>query len=218
MNTESCHCGLLSCKEVNTRDKDNKFTLQPLPYAENSLEPYISEKTVKFHYGKHLAAYIDNTNKLKAGTQFDDQPIHEIIKKASGGLFNNAAQVFNHYFYFEALHHSGAQAPRGKLSNLLEKNFGSFEDFKEKFTQAGTALFGSGWVWLVQEDDKLEIWPAPNAENPLKNLRVGIPVPVSVPPLPLTPFHVQVLVLLAEVVIFELPRSEERRVGKECRL
>ena len=111
MNTESCHCGLLSCKEVNTRDKDNKFTLQPLPYAENSLEPYISEKTVKFHYGKHLAAYIDNTNKLKAGTQFDDQPIHEIIKKASGGLFNNAAQVFNHYFYFEALHHSGAQAP-----------------------------------------------------------------------------------------------------------
>ena len=91
MNTESCHCGLLSCKEVNTRDKDNKFTLQPLPYAENSLEPYISEKTVKFHYGKHLAAYIDNTNKLKAGTQFDDQPIHEIIKKASGGLFNNAA-------------------------------------------------------------------------------------------------------------------------------
>ena len=70
MNTESCHCGLLSCKEVNTRDKDNKFTLQPLPYAENSLEPYISEKTVKFHYGKHLAAYIDNTNKLKAGTQF----------------------------------------------------------------------------------------------------------------------------------------------------
>ena len=169
MNTESCHCGLLSCKEVNTRDKDNKFTLQPLPYAENSLEPYISEKTVKFHYGKHLAAYIDNTNKLKAGTQFDDQPIHEIIKKASGGLFNNAAQVFNHYFYFEALHHSGAQAPRGKLSNLLEKNFGSFEDFKEKFTQAGTALFGSGWVWLVQEDDKLEIWPVPNAENPLKN-------------------------------------------------
>ena len=101
MNTESCHCGLLSCKEVNTRDKDNKFTLQPLPYAENSLEPYISEKTVKFHYGKHLAAYIDNTNKLKAGTQFDDQPIHEIIKKASGGLFNNAAQVFNHYFYFK---------------------------------------------------------------------------------------------------------------------
>ena len=121
MNTESCHCGLLSCKEVNTRDKDNKFTLQPLPYAENSLEPYISEKTVKFHYGKHLAAYIDNTNKLKAGTQFDDQPIHEIIKKASGGLFNNAAQVFNHYFYFEALHHSGVQAPRGKLSNLLKK-------------------------------------------------------------------------------------------------
>lgn len=131
MNTESCHCGLLSCKEVNTRDKDNKFTLQPLPYAENSLEPYISEKTVKFHYGKHLAAYIDNTNKLKAGTQFDDQPIHEIIKKASGGLFNNAAQVFNHYFYFEALHLRSTGSPR-QIKQSAGKEFRQFRGFQGK--------------------------------------------------------------------------------------
>lgn len=169
MSTESCNCGLLSCKEVNTKDKDNKFTLQPLPYAENALAPYIGEKTIQYHYGKHLAAYIDNTNKLKAGTNFDDEPLHEIVKQASGGLFNNAAQVFNHYFYFEALHTPGQEEPLPKMKELIDKNFGSFEDFKEKFAQTGIALFGSGWVWLVQDGEKLEIIPAPNAENPLKN-------------------------------------------------
>lgn len=169
MNTESCNCGLLSCKEVNTKDKDNKFTLHPLPYAENALAPYISEKTIQYHYGKHLAAYIENTNKLKAGTEFDDQPIHEIVKKASGGLFNNAAQVFNHYFYFEALHKAGNETPHGKVLELINRNFGSFEDFKAKFTQTGISLFGSGWVWLIQDGEKLEILTAPNAENPLKN-------------------------------------------------
>lgn len=169
MNTESCNCGLLSCKQVNTKDKDNKFTLQPLPYAENALAPYISEKTIQYHYGKHLAAYIDNTNKLKAGTEFDDQPLHEIVRKSSGGLFNNSAQVFNHYFYFEALHAPKQDKLLHKMQELINRNFGSFEDFKEKFTQAGMTLFGSGWVWLVQEGEKLEIIPAPNAENPLKN-------------------------------------------------
>lgn len=169
MSTESCNCGLLSCKEVNTKDKDNKFTLQPLPYAENALAPYIGEKTIQYHYGKHLAAYIDNTNRLKAGTNFDDEQLHEIVKQASGGLFNNAAQVFNHYFYFEALHAPGQEEPLPKMKELIERNFGSLEDFKEKFAQAGIALFGSGWVWLVQDGEKLEIIPAPNAENPLKN-------------------------------------------------
>lgn len=169
MNTEACNCGLLSCKVVNTKDKDNKFTLQPLPYAHNALEPFISEKTIQYHYGKHLAAYIDNTNKLKAGTEFDDQLLHEIVRKSSGGLFNNSAQVFNHYFYFEALHTSGQTTPFHKMQELINRNFGSFEDFKEKFTQAGITLFGSGWVWLVMTGDKLEIVPAHNAENPLKN-------------------------------------------------
>lgn len=169
MKTESCECGLLSCKQVNAKDKDNKFVLQPLPYTESALAPYISEKTIQYHYGKHLAAYIDNTNKLKAGTEFDDLPLHEIVKKSSGGLFNNSAQVFNHYFYFEALHTPGQETPMAKMQELINRNFGSYEDFKEKFTQTGVSLFGSGWVWLVQEGEKLEIIPASNAENPLKN-------------------------------------------------
>ena len=169
MKTESCECGLLSCKQVNTKDKDHKFVLQPLPYTERALAPYISEKTIQYHYGKHLAAYIDNSNKLTAGTQFDDLPLHEIIKKSSGGLFNNSAQVFNHYFYFEALHTPGQEKPMAKMQELINRNFGSYEDFKEKFTQTGVSLFGSGWVWLVQEGEKLEIIPASNAENPLKN-------------------------------------------------
>ncbi|MEG2276608.1 MAG: superoxide dismutase [Odoribacter sp.] len=168
MKPDSCNCGLLSCKEVNAKDKDNKFTLKPLPYAENALAPYISEQTVRYHYGKHLAAYIDNTNKLKAGTELDDRMIHEIVRKSSGSLFNNAAQVFNHYFYFEALHASTQEMPQGKLLELINKNFGNFEDFKEKFAQAGTSLFGSGWVWLIKESEKLEIIPASNADNPLK--------------------------------------------------
>lgn len=171
MNTEQCTCGLLACKEVNHRDQDNKFTLQPLPYAENALEPYISEKTVQFHYGKHLLAYIDNTNKLKAATEFDDLPLHDIIKKSSGGLFNNSAQVFNHYFYFETFrdYQKGKSEPVGKTKALIEQHFGSFADFKEKFTQAGLSLFGSGWVWLTLQNGKPEIIPAPNAENPLKS-------------------------------------------------
>ena len=170
MNKETCNCTLLSEAKVNARNEENKFTLQPLPYAENALAPYISEKTIQYHYGKHLLAYIDNTNKLKAGTEFDDMKIQDIIKNSSGGLFNNAAQVFNHYFYFEAFRaHGTAEAtPQGKAKELIDKSFGSFEDFKEKFTQTGISLFGSGWVWLVIHEDKLEIMPASNADNPLK--------------------------------------------------
>ncbi len=171
MKTETCSCGLLSCEKVNTKDKDkdNKFILQPLPYAENALAPHISEKTIQYHYGKHLAAYIDNTNKLKAGTEFEDLPLHEIIRKSSGGLFNNAAQVFNHYFYFEALHKAGNETLPSKIQDLINHNFGSLADFKEKFTQTGISLFGSGWVWLIKNENKLEIWPAQNAETPIKH-------------------------------------------------
>lgn len=170
MNTETCNCTLLSEEKVNTKNEENQFSLQPLPYAENELTPYISEKTIQYHYGKHLLAYIDNTNKLKAGTEFDDMKIQEIIKKSSGGLFNNAAQVFNHYFYFEAFHKYDANktTPQGTAKELIDKNFGSFEDFKEKFSQTGISLFGSGWVWLVLHEDKLEIMPTSNADNPLK--------------------------------------------------
>lgn len=170
MDTKSFYCGLLACREVNKKDKDNKFVLLPLPYAENALEPHISEKTVQFHYGKHLRAYIDKTNELKAGTEYDELPLHKIILQASGGLFNNAAQVFNHYFYFETFRdcQAGKHEPSGELKKVMEDAFGSFEDFKEKFAQAGTTLFGSGWVWLAIADGKPEIIASPNAENPLK--------------------------------------------------
>lgn len=168
---KTCNCGLLSCEAVNTKDKENKFIQTPLPYAQNGLEPYISAQTLQYHYGKHLAAYVDNTNKLKAGTEFDNMPLHEIVQKATGGLFNNAAQMFNHYFYFESLHPAGNEQPLPGMKKLIDKNFGSFEAFKEKFSQAGATLFGSGWIWLVQEEDKLEIVALPNAETPLRSGR-----------------------------------------------
>ncbi len=150
------------------KEKNNQITMCPLPYAEDALEPHISKKTIRYHYGKHLAAYVENTNKLKAGTEFEDMPLEDIVKKATGGLFNNAAQVYNHCFYFEGLNAPGKGKPMPKTLELIEATFGDFETFKEKFTQAGTTLFGSGWVWLVQKGKKLEILALPNAENPLK--------------------------------------------------
>lgn len=165
-------CVLLSSNIVNAKGDDKKFKLTPLPYAENALAPYISEKTIQYHYGKHLLGYITNTNNLKAGTEFDNMSLEDIVKKSSGGLFNNAAQAFNHIFYFEALqpHNASKMAPVGKTKELIDKNFGSFEAFKEKFTQAGSTLFGSGWVWLiVDKDGKLEIQQAANADTPIKD-------------------------------------------------
>jgi len=176
MKTKSCNCTLLSCEKVNTRDADNRFQLQPLPYPENALEPYMSEKTVKFHYGKHLPAYIENTNKLKAGTEFDEMPLIQIVKEASGGLFNNASQVFNHYFQFEALAPYNPAAEPGKHTlKMIEENFGSLEDFKERFSQTALKLFGSGYVWLAAAPNgKLEILPVSNAENPLTEGKIPV--------------------------------------------
>ncbi len=176
MKQEECICTLLSCKKVNERDKDNRFQLQPLPYPTNALEPYISEKTVQFHYGKHLLAYIENTNKLKAGTEFDEMPLTQMIREASGGLFNNASQVFNHYFQFESLApHDPAAKPGMHTLKMLEENFGSLEDFQERFSQTALKLFGSGYVWLAADKNgKLEIMPVPNAETPLTEEKMPI--------------------------------------------
>lgn len=176
MNKEVCNCTLLSCKKVDERDKENHLQLQPLPYAENALEPYMSEKTIQFHYGKHLLGYIDNLNKLKAGTEFDEMSLVEIIRKASGGLFNNAAQVFNHYFEFEALTPHNPQAEPGKRTQkMLEEHFGGLENFKESFSQAAAKLFGSGYVWLVAvPGGKLEILPVSNAGTPLTENKIPL--------------------------------------------
>lgn len=176
MKKEECICTLLSCKKVNERDSENHFQLQPLPYPENALEPYMSEKTVKFHYGKHLLAYIENTNKLKAGTEFDEMPLVEIIKKSSGALFNNASQVFNHYFQFEALAPFDADAKPGKKTlKMIEENFGSLEAFKEKLSKDALQVFGSGYAWVAADKNgRLELLTTSNAGTPLTEDKLPI--------------------------------------------
>ncbi|WP_251621620.1 superoxide dismutase [Odoribacter lunatus] len=171
-------CVLLSSNTINARGDDKLFRLQPLPYTQDALAPYISEQTVQFHYGKHLATYIENTNKQKAGTEFENQTIEEIMLKAEGGLFNNASQVYNHYFQFEAFQPSrqNEDKPGKETLLVLEKEFGSFEEFKAKFSQAAITLFGSGYAWLTlnAENHKPEIIQTHNAENPLKAGKVPL--------------------------------------------
>ncbi|MDR0981682.1 MAG: superoxide dismutase [Culturomica sp.] len=159
---------LLSSSKVNEKGSDGILKLQLLPYSHNALEPYISERTIDFHYGKHLATYVDNTNKQKSGTPFADMSIEEIMLSASGGLFNNSAQVYNHYFQFEAFQAPNENnAPTGNLKQALEKEFGSIDEFKKKFAEVALGLFGSGYTWLVDNNGKLEIQQTHNAENPL---------------------------------------------------
>jgi Fe-Mn family superoxide dismutase len=143
--------------------------LPKLPYALNALEPYISQRTLEFHYGKHHQAYVTNLNKLIAGTEFENSSLEDIIRKAGGGIFNNGAQVWNHTFYWNCMKPKANPEPTGKLADTLVKNFGSFAVFKEKFSTAAATLFGSGWAWLVKKSDgSLVITQESNAGNPLK--------------------------------------------------
>ena len=143
--------------------------IQPeLPYAIDALEPAISKTTIEFHYGKHEKAYIDNLNKLIKGTEYEDMALEEIIKSAKGPLFNNASQAWNHIFYFFSFSPEGRREPSGKLRETIDKQFGSFDKFKEEFEKAGVGIFGSGWVWLSKDNDgKLFITQSSNAGNPL---------------------------------------------------
>lgn len=143
--------------------------VQPkLPYAPDELAPAISQETVDFHYGKHEKAYIDNLNRLIEGTEYADMELEDIIRSASGPLFNNASQAWNHIFYFFQFSPNGLKEPGGKLRAKIDETFGSFEEFKKKFEEAGATLFGSGWVWLSADSDgKLFITQGRNAENPL---------------------------------------------------
>ncbi len=146
-----------------------KFELPPLPYAKNALEPHISEKTMEFHYGKHHQTYVDNLNKMIVGTPFENAALEEIIEKAEGPLYNNAAQVWNHTFFWNCMMPKGQGAPVGELADAINEDFGSFDEFKQKFTAASLGLFGSGWTFLVQnEDGKLEITQEGNAGTPLR--------------------------------------------------
>lgn len=143
--------------------------VQPkLPYAPDELAPAISQETVDFHYGKHEKAYIDNLNRLIEGTEYADMELEDIIRSASGPLFNNASQAWNHIFYFFTFSPDGGGEPDGDLRKAIDEQFGSFEKFKEDFVGAGVSLFGSGWVWLSKDNDgKLFITQTSNAGNPL---------------------------------------------------
>jgi len=143
--------------------------LPELPYAMDALQPHISKETLEFHYGKHHTAYVTNLNNLVPGTEFDNLSLEEIIKKAPvGGIFNNAAQVWNHSFYWNCLSPKGGGEPKGKLLDLINESFGSFDKFKEQFTKSAVTNFGSGWTWLVQNGNgKLELINTSNADTAL---------------------------------------------------
>lgn len=144
--------------------------LPKLPYAHDALEPFISKKTIEYHYGKHHQAYVNNLNKLVPGTEFENASLEEIVMRAGGGIFNNGAQVWNHTFYWNCMKPQGGGEPAGALASAILRDFGSFAEFKEKFSNAAATLFGSGWAWLIKkEDGKLEIVQESNAGNPLKH-------------------------------------------------
>lgn len=144
------------------------FTLPALPYARDALAPYISEETLDYHYGKHHQAYVDKLNSLIPGTAFESLSLEEILLKSTGAIFNNAAQVWNHTFYWHSLSPNGGGEPTDELRSALERHFGSVTTFKEQFAAAAVAQFGSGWAWLVKNaHGQLEIVTTSNAGNPL---------------------------------------------------
>lgn len=145
------------------------YQLINLPFGASELEPVISAETIALHHGKHLATYVNNLNNLLPGSEFEDLPLEEIVVKATGGIFNNAGQILNHNLYFEQLQApSDDNRPVGTLADAIDKQFGSFETFKEKFTTAAATLFGSGWAWLASDaDGTLHILQMPNADNPV---------------------------------------------------
>lgn len=144
------------------------FELPALPYAKDALAPHISEETLEYHYGKHHNTYVVNLNKLVPGTEFEGKSLEEIIKTSSGGIFNNAAQVWNHTFYWHCLAPNGGGEPTGALADAINAAFGSFDKFKEEFTQSCVANFGSGWTWLVKKTDgTLALANTSNAGCPL---------------------------------------------------
>lgn len=144
------------------------FTLPALPYAKDALAPHISQETIEYHYGKHHQAYVTNLNKLVVDTEFASMRLEDVIKKSTGGIFNNAAQVWNHTFYWHCLSPNGGSEPNGKLADAIKKAFGSFEKFQEQFTQTAATTFGSGWAWLVQDGQgALKIISTSNAGTPM---------------------------------------------------
>ncbi|MDR3184409.1 MAG: superoxide dismutase [Prevotellaceae bacterium] len=153
-----------------------RHELPTLEYSLDALSPLISKQTMELHWGRHVQAYINNLNNLIAGTKFENASLDRIIKESDGALYNNAGQVWNHMFYFEALSPKPRKAPEGRLLNSINKQFGSLEAFKEQFNKSAIGLFGSGWTWLVRRDDgTLLIMQEQNAGNPLHS-KTGTPL------------------------------------------
>lgn len=142
------------------------FALPALPYEKNALAPYLSAETLEYHYGKHHQAYVTNLNKLTEGKPEANKTLEQIILAAEGPLFNNAAQVWNHSFYWQCVKPKGGGEPAGALAEALKRDFGSFAKFKEEFANAGATQFGSGWAWLVSENGKLKVTKTGNANLP----------------------------------------------------
>jgi Fe-Mn family superoxide dismutase len=141
-----------------------------LPYNENDLSPAISQQTVSFHYGKHLQSYIDNLERLIKDTKYDRMNLEEVVKQSSGRVYDNASQAWNHIFYFFSFSPDGGGEPKGQLRIAIERDFGSFDNFKTAFVDAGVAIFGSGWIWLSRDDlGKLFITQGSNAHNPMSD-------------------------------------------------
>ena len=146
------------------------FELPALPFVYTALEPQVSARTLEFHHGKHHQTYVNNLNNLVPGTKFENASLETIIREGEGAIFNNAAQIWNHTFYFESFSPSPAPEPSGKLAFLIQNQYGSLDGFREKFHKLAVALFGSGWAWLVlKPDGSLDLLPESNAGNPLRN-------------------------------------------------
>ena len=146
------------------------FELPPLPWEKNALEPHITAETLDYHYGKHHNAYVTKLNAATEGKPEGDKSLEELIKTTEGGVFNNAAQVWNHTFYWKSMKPGGGGAPSGALADAINNDFGSFDKFKEEFSNAAATQFGSGWAWLVKGGDgKLKVVKTANADCPLRN-------------------------------------------------
>ncbi len=150
------------------------FVLPELPYAKDALQPHLSAETLDYHHGKHHNAYVTNLNNLIEGTDFASKALEEIVLTSEGGVFNNAAQVWNHTFYWNSMKPGGGGEPTGELAAAIAKSFGSYDAFKAEFIQAGLTQFGSGWAWLVLDNGQLKITKTGNADLPLKHGQVAL--------------------------------------------
>ena len=143
-----------------------EHALPALPYAMDALAPHISKETFEFHYGKHHQAYVTNLNNLIKGTEFADAKLEDIVKKAAGGIFNNAAQVWNHTFYWHSLKPNGGGKPSGQLAQMIDQAFGNYDEFRKQLSATSVSQFGSGWGWLIVDGGALKVVKTPNAEVP----------------------------------------------------